>query len=792
MAKRWAEVEQAPEYQQLDPQSKMEAKQQYFKEVVSANPEFVALPDDEKKAATQEFIGNFNENPQQSDKLNSSGIMQGGVGFFKAVRGMPFIKGIEDRALKNSDYKTFEGLEQAVGEPNSIGTKAAKMVGEVAGYAPGFVAGEGSVASNGAKLAAGSVGTGIQEAANAKAEGANPQESLAAGAKAAAGTFVGGKVLKGAGDMIAGIPNAMRSTSARINNMIAKLPEKAYNYAKDPSAVFNKEKIVGNTITDYAKAADERLDLRAQQLNEAAAKNPNKVKLGNMINDHLEAAKDDVLESTNKELRESQYKKLSDLQSELNGRDLDNMSIKDAIQLKRQLAKDYPFAFGEPKTSTSNTIPSTAHKIHHGINEAIDEVAPEISDLNQRVSGLIDITKAAQHRVHVESRNNPLGLIGTIIGVGAAGAVGEKLHGGSIGESAGAGITAAIAMKALSSPAVMSRVAATLSHMADADKINLYEAVPWFKDIAHKVEDFTKQGNLSMQTGEAGTKTVTPEIMPNNGPARITQQPNFTVKDIPAEVSPGVKKYTPNTVSDEPAQRNTDMGPETDPNGFLADAKKRLGNESGEAMIGGSKATGPLKKWTPLIDQMADSQGKRLQIDKLKVSDTVKAKLLDHYGLLRDKAGEVLASPVGTVAAAGTAIAAGAAAGQPNNMDDIKQKLGSVENFDKSEGNYAHITPVVIKDLQQNGLLFKGYTFKQVMDDPKLYDKAVKKYWEFIGDDKNSRPGIPEDQKYLWWRRPYDYKKYKGDVNKMPAGPARQQMVNRIKNYNASQNRRSK
>lgn len=46
-----------------------------------------------------------------------------------------------------------------------------------------------------------------------------------------------------------------------------------------------------------------------------------------------------------------------------------------------------------------------------------------------------------------------------------------------------------------------------------------------------------------------------------------------------------------------------------------------------------------LSDWTPIIDAYDTPEGKRYQISKLGVSDTVKGKLLDHYGLLFDKGG---------------------------------------------------------------------------------------------------------------------------------------------------------
>lgn len=44
-----------------------------------------------------------------------------------------------------------------------------------------------------------------------------------------------------------------------------------------------------------------------------------------------------------------------------------------------------------------------------------------------------------------------------------------------------------------------------------------------------------------------------------------------------------------------------------------------------------------LSDWTPILDAYDTAEGKKYQINKLDVSDTIKGKLLDHYGLLFDK-----------------------------------------------------------------------------------------------------------------------------------------------------------
>lgn len=64
MPKTWSEVEQSQEYNKLSVPERLRAKQQYFDTVVSGKPEYIALPEEEKKSAKQQFLGSFEETPQ--------------------------------------------------------------------------------------------------------------------------------------------------------------------------------------------------------------------------------------------------------------------------------------------------------------------------------------------------------------------------------------------------------------------------------------------------------------------------------------------------------------------------------------------------------------------------------------------------------------------------------------------------------------------------------------------------------------------------------------------------------
>jgi len=107
-----------------------------------------------------------------------------------------------------------------------------------------------------------------------------------------------------------------------------------------------------------------------------------------------------------------------------------------------------------------------------------------------------------------------------------------------------------------------------------------------------------------------------------------------------------------------------------------------------------------------------------------------------------------------------------------------KKALSSVENYGRVEGNYAQLTPIVLKDAQQMGQ-FKGIKWSDIKSNPKLYDKLVDWYWKRVEDF--GVKGFKD--KVIWWRAPALYKKTGGDVNKIKDKRLRNIFKNRLKNY---------
>lgn len=273
-------------------------------------------------------------------------------------------------------------------------------------------------------------------------------------------------------------PQLAGDLSSRIYNNLVKLPDKAYRYAKDPLGVLRKEKLPGNSITELAQSAENRLKLRNQQ-RDAAVQNSNKtVDISGVVDAHTGTASSKLTGSLRN--RKPDISELNTMRQNLLNKygDLKNMPVKDAVKLQQQLADDWPFTY----ENSHDVVANAAHKMYHDIGDAVDIAEPAIKDLNHRVSGLIDISRAANKKVGIESRSNPIGLIGTIIGSAVGMSGGGAIHG------AESGIAVALALKAASSPAVMTRVAKALAKMSEVEQASVFKAYPWMTKAIDEIK----------------------------------------------------------------------------------------------------------------------------------------------------------------------------------------------------------------------------------------------------------------------------------------------------------------
>lgn len=148
-------------------------------------------------------------------------IAQIGKGIYDTVHQIPGV-----RQFMDMEPELAEKYGQ-VPEPAGAGQRIARMAGEGVGLTPAFAGGE---ALAGGKLIGGALGVGAQQTAGDLQEGKGPIQSGIEGATAAAGTYVGGKVLDAAGKMVG---DALKPVSEKISDTIGDL----YNKAVRPTTI---------------------------------------------------------------------------------------------------------------------------------------------------------------------------------------------------------------------------------------------------------------------------------------------------------------------------------------------------------------------------------------------------------------------------------------------------------------------------------------------------------------------------------------------------------------------------
>jgi hypothetical protein len=332
------------------------------------------------------------------------------------------------------------------------------------------------------------------------------------------GEYLGGVALGGASG-VAGrglekvasgaIQQGAKATAGRIHDYLVKLPVGAFKFGKNPIKVAADEGIIANNMAEYEQKAAQLLKERSAQL-EGAIQGSNKtVDISEMVDKHLNQASGSLGNSLKD--RTSAIAELNTVKERLVAQygDLKAVPVQDAIKLKRQLGDDFPFV----RENADDPATKAAHKIYHDINVAVEQAHPEIAQLNERVSGLIDIKNAARNRGAVENRNHPFGLVARLGGM--AGIVGGSFAHNP--EAVITGLTVLGIEKAIQSPAVLTRVAKALSAMSMEDRLKVVTQFPKLKTVikvdARDVEIITPQPKstpIAMAVPRAETADVVP------------------------------------------------------------------------------------------------------------------------------------------------------------------------------------------------------------------------------------------------------------------------------------------
>lgn len=377
----------------------------------------------------------------------------------KAVAGDEFAK------------QAFPQQSTGLGKTLRFGSEATGLIGGGTGQIATRIA-QRMIPKTGAKLGQKILGNAVAGGvSSATVSPDNFTDLKARGLNTVVGA-AGGAALPIAGALASKIPLGAKTVAQNMYRQIASLPKSAIKFGKDPMSVFSKEKIIGNSYDDFAKNAKNLLEERNNQLKESISGSNKTVDAESIVDKHLS----DALLKSKGSLKDRSVgiKELDEAKQRMIAKygDLKNLTVQKAVEMKRQLADDFPFVKEDP----NNINTKAAHKIYHDLNDLVETAHPEIRDLNQRVSSLIDISNAASNKAFTHAGKVGLGLVDSILGVGGGIASGNPLT----------GVALVAAKRALGSVAVQSRVAKALTQLSEADLSKALSNNPWLASVLNK------------------------------------------------------------------------------------------------------------------------------------------------------------------------------------------------------------------------------------------------------------------------------------------------------------------
>jgi hypothetical protein len=310
----------------------------------------------------------------------------------------------------------------------------------------------------------------------------------------AAGSFAFGMALPFAGTAAskvnAAIPGARLKASERIVNSLIKPLLKDFSYGKNPGRGVAREGLVFNNLEEGFVKISERLNSIGKQMDSVAQTHKNEVlDLSGALNpideaiaranfaprvnanliSRLEDAKKDLLQMT------------TDLSgAEVAGRDLSNMTFKEALEFKRLIGDITKFT---GNASDDALVNSSLKQTYGRIKEQLNKVAPEGVTLNERWADLKSAQIAVKYRDKIEARQNLIKFAPKLLG-GGLGAIGITTFNPALIASA---VLAYGADELLSSAAFKTRLAAWLAKSSAKQRSELIRNLPFLKNVFDRI-----------------------------------------------------------------------------------------------------------------------------------------------------------------------------------------------------------------------------------------------------------------------------------------------------------------
>jgi hypothetical protein len=548
MPKKWSEVIASPEYSKLSPQDQFLAKKDYFDNVVAPkinNQEDIPL-------ASKEFFGGELQKPITRNEEIS--LEQGATPVGNVISAMKEtgsdLATIPSNFVNQALYNAPRSLEKKITGTNSVpyepNSPVAHGLAHIAGVAGAIVSPINKIglAAKGAGLGAKVVGGAVQGALY------SPDDFTDVGARGL-GAIAGG-VLGSAVHGAEKWKTGLQSGAERIYNSIIAPLKKDFAYAKNPGRGLREEGMTWNNYDEAKTKVSDALEQRTSELHQTFAGNPSKIEVRSGIDGVLKNAENDAARTNNQSMFDN-VEKIRDLLENVKApgvdeagnraivstgaRNLDEMSLKEALELKRRIG-DITNYTGNP--SDIKPLNAVKQQLYRVVKNKMEEVAPETQAINERIADLIGAKNAMVHREAIENRRALLGI--TEIVSGAGGLI------SSFSGHTAEGLLGAIAMiglkNASKNPAVMTRLAKLMNNMSEADIRNVLAKAPQlvegFRGLGAKASNLVNMVEGLPSEQFAGSIKGTYKKTSNSYPSVVNPEPTKPVFKALTQQAPDV------------------------------------------------------------------------------------------------------------------------------------------------------------------------------------------------------------------------------------------------------------
>lgn len=277
--------------------------------------------------------------------------------------------------------------------------------------------------------------------------------------------------------------------AGRLINSLIKTKLNDLSFGKNPGKTVAELGIVGNSLEDLERnivAKKDEIGLAIGDLMSKATVAGKKVDLA----DVLEPITSAIKQAKKAELSNAPLiTKLENLYTDLTkGKKLDNLTPDEAFQLKQDVASLTRFT-GNP--SDDKAANAALMGVYRGIKDKINKVVDNklLPELNDKYANLLTAAKATQKREEALQGQNLLSLGGKTAGVGVG--LATLLSGGAAIPAVLAGLAVAGGEKAVSSPAVRTRLAKWMASKTANERSEILKVAPYLKGlvITNAVED---------------------------------------------------------------------------------------------------------------------------------------------------------------------------------------------------------------------------------------------------------------------------------------------------------------